>query len=158
MSARGGAGPWPWILGGLLLFMVTSSLAFLRVALSHPDPLVVEDGYTAGRDYNERVRAARRGEALGWQLSLAADLQGSEAGVQVAVRDAGGRPVAVDRVVLSRVRPAEGGLDAELDLAPAGFGDFAGRVALPRAGRWHLRVRAERGDDAVERTFAVWAP
>lgn len=158
MSARPGAGPWPWILAGLLAFMVTSSFAFLRVALSHPDPLVVADAYSAGREYNERVRAARRGEALGWQVSLAADLRGAEAGVRVAVRDADGKPVEVDRVVLARVRPAEGGLDAELDLAPAGSGDFTGRVALPREGRWHLRVRAERGDDAVERTFAVWAP
>ena len=59
MSGSRGAGPWPWILAGLLLFMVSSSLAFLRVAISNPDPLVVDDNYTVGRDYNERVRSAR---------------------------------------------------------------------------------------------------
>jgi hypothetical protein len=32
--------PWPWILAGLLLAMVASSLAFWWIAATHPDPRV----------------------------------------------------------------------------------------------------------------------
>ena len=32
--------PWPWILAGMLVAMIGTSISFLFVALSHPDPEV----------------------------------------------------------------------------------------------------------------------
>ncbi|MGH0031625.1 MAG: hypothetical protein ACQGVC_17665 [Myxococcota bacterium] len=32
--------PWPWILAGLLVFMIGTSLAFYHVAATHPDPVI----------------------------------------------------------------------------------------------------------------------
>lgn len=155
-EGKSGAGPWPWIVIVLLGAMVTSSLLFLRVSLTYPDALVVSDARAAGRAYHEDVRAERRAEALGWKVELDAQTDAGAADVRVRVHDAKGGHLAAERVSLRRVRPAEGGLDESLDLQRDGDA-WSGRVALPRAGRWHLHVRVETADEAVERTFAVWA-
>lgn len=149
--------PWPIIVAALLLFMVGGSVGFLRVALRHPDPLVVTDANGAKHDYPEPVRAARRAAALGWQITLEAAPRPGAADVRVALSDDRGRPLHVDRVLLRRERPAEGGLDGETVLR-AEEDRWSGAIELPRAGRWRLVVRAERDDEAAERSFALWMP
>jgi len=149
--------PWPVILAAALCAMIGASVGFYRVAADHPDPLVVQDAYAAGRAYSERVRAERHAEALGWHIELEAEPEPGRAEVWVALRDGTGARLAADRVVVRRERPAEGGLDADVPLAPGPEG-WAGAVELPRPGRWYLVVRAERGADAAERTFALFAP
>ncbi len=42
-------GPWPWIIAGLLAFMVAGSIAFLVISIQNPDPLVVDDADEAYR-------------------------------------------------------------------------------------------------------------
>lgn len=149
--------PWPLGLAALLLSMISASLTFLGVATRHPDPLVVEDAYGAGLRYSERLRAERRAENLGWQIALEATPQGDGARVRVRARDAEGRPLAGARVSLRRERPAEGGLDAEAALRPDGEG-FAGVIALPRPGRWHLIARVDRDGERAERRFELERP
>lgn len=149
--------PWPIALAAALCFMIGASIGFWRLATSHPDPLVVDDAYAAGRAYSERVRAARRTEALGWAIDLVAHPEPGRAALRVEVVDGDGAPLAADRVTVRRERPAEGGLDADVELAGAD-GRWTGVVALPRPGRWHLVVRAERDGAVAERTFALFAP
>jgi nitrogen fixation protein FixH len=148
---------WPIALAALLLAMVGASLGFYRVASRNPDALVVDDAYEAGRHESERLRAERHTEALGWRIELASEPRPDGVHVVVALRDAAGAPLAAERVSLRRERPAEGGLDADFALAGTA-GGFAGDVPLPRPGRWHLVVRAERGGDVAERGFALWMP
>ena len=145
--------PWPVVLAALLLFMMGASIGFLRVATRHPDPVVGQD---SSRELPEPVRAARRAHALGWEITLATTPRAGGADVRVALADRAGAPLAADRVTLRRERPAEGGFDAELPLAGVGA-QWKGEVPLPRPGRWHLVVRAERGDEAAERRFSLWA-
>ena len=149
--------PWPIAVAALLLFMIGGSVGFLRVALRYPDPLVVTDTHGAKHDYPESVRAARRTAALGWQITLEATPRPGAADVRIVLSDDRGRPIPADRVVLRRERPAEGGLDDETTLQAAA-GGWTGAIELPRAGRWTLVVRAERGDEAAERSFALWMP
>jgi nitrogen fixation protein FixH len=149
-------GPWPWILAGLLLSMVSGSLAFLAISIGRPDPVVVADARRAEGEYSERARARSRAKAVDWRIGLRAELTGGEAWIQVAARDLAGRPVALEALAVTRVRPAEGGLDAPVRLEQT-HDTYRGRVPLPRPGRWHLRVRAERNAEAVEQTFALWA-
>jgi len=158
-SGRTRIEPWPWILGALLLSMVTGSLAFYRVARTNPDPLVVDDAYAAGLHYSERVRAERRAEALGWQIGLRATTEPGAANLTVELHDASGAPLEVTRASVLRERPAEGGLDAEFALQPAGApGRLEARVPLPRPGRWRLVARIERDGRTVERAFALETP
>jgi nitrogen fixation protein FixH len=149
--------PWPVALAAGLCFMIGASLGFWRLASAHPDALVVDDAYAAGRAFSERVRAARRTEALGWRIALDATPGGGGAAVRVRVTDSSERPVAAERVTLRRERPAEGGLDADLALT-AGPDGWRGEIGLPRPGRWLLVVRAELAGEAVERSFALFAP
>jgi nitrogen fixation protein FixH len=145
--------PWPVALAALLLFMIGASLGFLRVATHHPDAVVGQD---ASRELPEPVRAARRARALGWEIALTTAPRPGGADVRVVLADRAGAPLAADRVTVRRERPAEGGFDAVVPLAGAGA-EWAGELALPRPGRWHLVVRVERGSEAVERRFALWA-
>jgi hypothetical protein len=153
MKAERRREPWPIFLAALLLFMMGAALGFLRLASAHPDPLVGRDG---ARELPEPLRAARRADELGWTFALETLPRPGGAGVRVALRDATGASLPADRVTVRRERPAEGGLDAEVPLAAEG-GFWTGAVELPRSGRWHLVVRAERGAEAAERRFAVWA-
>jgi len=149
--------PWPIALAALLVAMIGTATGFYRVAARNPDALVVADAFAAERNVSERLRAERRADALGWDIALAVDLRSGGAHVEARLHDRSGAPVAADRVSLLRERPAEGGLDESIPLAADGT-RFTGDVALPRPGRWQLVVRAERGADTAERTFAVWAP
>lgn len=157
MSARPRIEPWPVAVVALLSFMIGSSVAFYRIAAAHPDPLVVRDAYESGRRYSDRVRAERRARDLGWSIELGATPRADGVGVRVALRDRDGTPLAAERVSVRRERPAEGGLDAEFPLAPGSRG-FEGTIPLPRAGRWHLVVRAEHAHERAERTFRVRMP
>jgi nitrogen fixation protein FixH len=149
--------PWPVILAALLVAMMGASIGFWRLATRHPDALVATGAREADHFVPEALRAARRADALGWAIDLAAEPRPGAAALRVALRDAHGAPLAAERVLVRRERPAEGGLDAEQPLARAGA-DWSGTIALPRAGRWLLVVRAERGEEAAERSFAFWAP
>ncbi len=151
--------PWPWVLASLLFAMVAGSLAFYEVARANPDPLVVDDAYAASLHYSERVRAERRAEALGWEVSLQATPEPGGVQVAVVLRDATGRPLDTSRASIRRERPTEGGLDAEFALRPAGApGRLQARVPLPRHGRWRLVAHLERGGETVERAFALELP
>jgi len=57
--------PWPWIVVSLLVAMISGSLAFFAIAVRHPDPPVVEDGYRAGLEYVERLTPPGLPEASG---------------------------------------------------------------------------------------------
>lgn len=149
--------PWPVAVAALLLFMIGGSVGFFRVATRYPDALVVADAHGAKLDYPEAIRAARRTAALGWQITLEATPRAGAADVRVTLSDRDGRALHADRVWLRRERPAEGGFDdvRALDARAEGW---SGAIELPRTGRWHLVVRAERGEEAAERRFAFWMP
>ena len=46
--------PWPWVVIGLLGFMISGSLTFYSIAANNPDPEVVEDAFAA----SERIARA----------------------------------------------------------------------------------------------------
>ena len=149
--------PWPFALIGALAFMIAVSLAFLRVAIGNPDPLVVKDAYAAEPAMAEAMRAQSRAEALGWRLAESTRAEAEGVFVQAALRDANGDLLDAERVVVRRERPAEGGLDLESVLLREGDA-YVGHVALPRAGRWQLIVRAERAGALVEERLALRGP
>lgn len=145
--------PWPFILVGLLVAMMTGSVAFYGIAARNRDPVVVDDAWQANERYNAALASLR--EAAPWGERLALGVTESAAGVRVRVAlregDAAGR---VERVSVRRVRPAEGGFDASFPLELRGEG-FEGEVPLPRPGRWRLEVQADVEGRAVRRTLLV---
>lgn len=45
-----GTEPWPWILAACLLAMISISSTFAWVAVTHPDPVVVDERYELEND------------------------------------------------------------------------------------------------------------
>lgn len=153
-SRRVAIEPWPIALAALLAAMIGTSVGFYRVAASNPDPAVSGDSFLAGERFADEARAAQRASARGWTLDVTT--QQTAAGVAVAANllGADGAVLGADRLSVRRERPAEGGYDAEFAVT----GDDAFEVALPRAGRWSITVRAERDGAVVQRQTAVWMP
>jgi len=149
--------PWPVALAAALTFMIATSIAFLCTAIRHPDAILVADSYAAEPAVAEDLLARSRGADLGWELAVVTLPRAGGVAVDAAMLDAAGRNVAVERMVVRRERPAEGGLDAEVALVREGD-RFRGDIALPRGGRWQLVVRAEHDGAVVERRLAIWGP
>jgi nitrogen fixation protein FixH len=143
--------PWPWIVAGSLAAAIAVSLGFARVAVMHPDPLVVDDAYTAGLAWNRVQEARARAAAAGWRIALSAAAEGDGVRVTVAAADGDGRPLRAAQLSVRRVRPSEGGYDAEFALDAAG----TAQIPLPRSGRWLLVARAASDGAALERVYQV---
>jgi len=154
---RRGREPWPWLIAGCLLAMGVVLAAFLWVAISHPDPVLVGDTYSAGQRYNEELRAANRAAAFGWSLDVRAVPTPLGAHVVVRLVDIEGRALAVDRATLRRERPAEGGFDQAVALVSDGT-SFAADVPLPLPGRWWLEARVEHEGAALVQRIAFEMP
>ncbi len=158
MSPRGRE-PWPWIVAALLGCMIAGSLSFLGIATANPDALVTDDTWRAGQRFSDALRRARRAAERGWTLEVEAPLDGEAVAVRVRLLDEDGAPLVAEEVRVRRLRPAEGGLDAERVLASGPTpGLYMGRVPLPRSGRWRLVVEAERDDAALTRVLSVRRP
>jgi len=149
--------PWPLVLLGMLALMIGVCVAFVRVAILHPDALVVRDSWTSEPAVADAMRGRERAESEGLHLAVRTRPEEGGVAVEATLRDAGGRPLEAERVLVLRERPAEGGLDAEVALVRQGD-LFAGHVPLPRAGRWQLTVRAAKGDALLEERVALRGP
>lgn len=149
--------PWPVALAFALALMIGVCLAFLRIAIVHPDALLLHDAYASEPGVAEALRARARAQALGWGLEVRTRAEAGGVVVDAALRDGAGRPLTADRVRVRRERPAEGGLDTEVMLVRAGD-VFTGHVPLPLGGRWKLVVRAERDDALLEERLTLRGP
>ncbi len=152
--SRAAIEPWPIAITALLAAMIGMSLAFYRIAARNPDPTVTGDSFLAGARFAEEARAEAKGRAQGWTLDVTT--APTAAGVAVGARllGADGRPIAAEHLSVRRERPAEGGYDADFPIA----GDRPVEIALPRAGRWALTVRAESGEAVVQNQIPAWMP
>jgi nitrogen fixation protein FixH len=149
--------PWPLAIAGSLLAMAVVLALFLWTAISHPDPVLVNDTYAAGQRYNEELQATDRAVALGWQLDVRA--APTPLGARVAMRlvDAQGRALSADHASLRRERPAQGGFDQTVALKSEADGVTA-EVPLPLPGRWWLEARIEHEGAALVRRIAIEMP
>lgn len=51
-----GSEPWPWILAAGLLTMISISSAFAYMAVTHPDPVIIDEQYEAhGETFEPRL-------------------------------------------------------------------------------------------------------
>jgi nitrogen fixation protein FixH len=149
--------PWPFALAAALALMIGVCIAFLSVAIVHPDPVTVQDSYAAEPALAEALRAQNRGQAQGWDLAVHTRAEEGGVAVEASLRDAAGRALRAERVWVRRERPAEGGLDTEVSLVRDGD-VFTGHVPLPRSGRWQLLFHAEREGALLEQRLALQGP
>ena len=154
-------GSWiPWIfVGGFGVVLVVNAI-MVYVAATTWTGIAVNRAYDKGLTYNRNLEAAARQEALGWDVSLAAeatpDLAGELAGtVEVALRDASGAPLHRAEVVVVFERPTHEGHDFAVELTPSGAGTYTAPFAAPLPGLWDLRLVATKGGDRFVSTERV---
>ncbi len=146
--------PWPFALAGALVAMGVVLGAFLGIAVAHPDAVLVDDSFAASARYDAAVRASDRAAASGISLDVALDPAAGGVRARLTLRDAEGVAIAAERVRIRRERPAEAGLDAEIEATRDGDG-WTALVPLPRPGRWVVEAHAEQGDLALVRRVTV---
>jgi len=146
----------PALFVGFFLVVFAANGAMIWAALGSWRGLQAESPWEKSAKYNATLATEAAEAALGWQIGLdVVDRGGGEARVAVALDDAEGRPLRVDRVRVGFVRPTQEGYDTVAELTARETGRYAAEVSLPLAGVWDLRIAAERGGDALHTTRRV---
>jgi hypothetical protein len=123
--------PWPWILMSGPLAAVVGGLATAWIAVTHQDPLVVDNYYKEGLAINrvlERDQIAAHGR-------YRAELMLSQDRSRVRVHLTGTAPAGLR---LSLVHPTRAELDRMVDLGPLQAGWYEGKVGLLAPTRWRV--------------------
>jgi len=136
--------------------MIGGSLAFLAIAIVHPDPALHEDTWAVEPSLVAELHARRAAREAGWRLQVETWSGPGTVLVRARLRDGAGRAVQPERVWLHRDRPALAGHEADFELAPDAEG-WTRRVPLPAPGGWRLTVRAQGGGRLALRQVSVRA-
>lgn len=143
---RGSWIPWIFVAGFGLVVLVNGTMIWIATATW--TGIATNRAYDKGLTYNRNLEAAARQEALGWQASISAALEGERSGtIEVALSDDEGRPVGQAEVVVTFERPTHEGYDFALPLTQTGRGAYAAAFDVPLLGLWDLRLVATRDDD-----------
>jgi nitrogen fixation protein FixH len=124
----------------------------VKAATSTFGGVEVQSSYKAGLMFETEVARARAQDDLRWRVDghVARNAAG-DAVLDVSVRDAQGKPVPGIVAEARLAHPANERLDRDIDLRPAGAGNFRGQVQA-QAGRWDLIVDVFRGEQRVFRS------
>lgn len=146
--------PWPKVIIAFFAVVFSANGFLIYQAISGFDGLIEENYYEKGLKYNEVIQQEKR---LGWriELSFTDDLKASSANkAKVVIFDKAGIPMGGAKVKVVLRRPATDRFDKEFDLVPSGCA-YHGTISVPTNGLWDLNVKAEKGNDGMEKTFRV---
>src|SRR5690554_3527765 len=140
---------WPVFIVGLLLVSIGASVATFVLATSDGGAQVVEDYYQKGVRWDETAALRAASAALGWQVQVAVQAGGAQAGlrtVDVVVRDRAGHLVTGLQGTVRLTRPQHARAVAELPLQPvAGVpGLYRLEAPIDAAGLWDFELQAVR--------------
>ena len=143
---------WPWLLAAGLLGVVGVNVTMLFVANSDANGSVVEpDYYRKAVQWDSTMAHRAASDRLGWTATvslLAGDealASGARAGVlRVTIADSAGAGVAGAVVSAVLIHNADAGRPLEFALRVEEEGRYGVDVPLAHAGRWEVRVNAER--------------
>lgn len=108
--------------------------------------VVVEDSYTSGQGFNQKVALVREQEALGWHERLTY-VAGK---LRLEVLGEADQPVPLQEPTVALSRPLGDSEDRTVALARAADGSFVAPVTLG-AGRWNAVITAASAQGAYER-------
>jgi hypothetical protein len=145
--------PWPWVIIGMLSFVVIACFVTLGIAIWSYDGLVAEDYYKKGLTINRVLEREERSAALGLSASLTTSPDDEMAQVVLKSSVAAFVP---PRVLHLRVEHSRfPGHDLEATLAPVGDGVYSGHFMAPTEGRWEIVLE---GDDWRLPILKIQAP
>jgi nitrogen fixation protein FixH len=103
-----------------------------------------KNAYQAGLAYSREIVAARAQEARHWKIEATlSPLRDDGVTVEVAAKDAAGRPLAEIDLIATFAHPADRRQDRLVALNAISVGKYRGRVEIA-AGQWDLALEASR--------------
>lgn len=134
------SGRWiPWTFVGGFGVVIGANVALILFSLGSWTGLETTDAYRKGLAYNDVLAAAEAQAARGWEHAI----DYADERLEVRLRDADGRGLEGLVVTATFIRPTNEGDDVTVLMAAEGAGRYGAPVALPYAGNWDVRVRAE---------------
>ncbi|MGD9981377.1 MAG: FixH family protein [Hyphomonadaceae bacterium] len=150
------------VLAAILAFfgaVVAVNTAFIVVALGTFPGEDVRRSYLQGLRFNDTLAERRAQAAQGWRATAGFSGQSEVALVEIVLNDAQGAPVEGASIEAALERPTRASLDHALDFVAAGAGRYVARAEALETGRWRLRARAARGEDALDfEAELTWPP
>lgn len=159
ISAGRPRGRWiPWLFVGGFLVVCAVNGVMIWLALSSWTGLAANQPYDRGLAYNQNLEAAARQAKLGWRPAL--EVRVGEAGgeVELALTDAGDRPVTDATAVVDFERPTFEGSDFVVELSPTAPGRYRARFDRPLPGAWNLHATIRRGEDLFVHEQRIFIP
>ena len=146
-SPRSSIVPWLFVAGFTIVIAVNGTMMWL--AIGSFSGLYTGHARERGVHYNDVVAEQRSRDALGWTVQV--DWRPGTDRLDLAVKDAGGRPLESATVTVELIRPAEKRPPVEVALKDTGGGRFSGDVDLPARGNWDADIVVE----AAGKRFAL---
>jgi nitrogen fixation protein FixH len=151
-------GRWiPLIFVAFFLVVFAVNGAMVTVALSTWTGVTTETHYRDGVEYNKRLAAAERQDAMGWNVGVEAkELAPRRLDFSVGVAGPDGQALYPDTIEVVFWRPTTEGFDRTERLRRGADGRYAAIVELPKPGLWDARVTIRHGDrrfQTVKRIF-----
>lgn len=125
---------------GFFGVIVAVNATFLTFALNTFSGIETPDAYQRGLRYNGVLAEAERQDALGWQSELTLERER----IELALRDASGRPISGATAAARIGRPATNRLDSEIALAEVAAGRYAADLAGLPEGAWIADIAVKR--------------
>ncbi len=120
---------WPWIIIGMITLSVTLTLSMVTIAVEHPDNLVTDNYYEAGKGI---ARSLDR-ERLAQDLKQRADVTLDSLTGEVDLTLSGDSQPA--QLTLNLISPTQPEKDRRIDLNAAGSGRYVGHLVDQVQGR-----------------------
>ncbi|EIK95061.1 hypothetical protein PMM47T1_18950 [Pseudomonas sp. M47T1] len=130
---------WPWIIIAILTCSVTLTLSMVTIAVEHPDNLVTDNYYEAGKGI---ARSLER-ERLAQDLQQRADITLDSLTGEVDVKLSGSSQPA--QLTLNLISPTQPEKDRRIDLNAAGSGRYVGHVVDNVQGRRFVEMLGQQG-------------
>ncbi len=132
---------WPWLLMLGPMVVVVAGLVTAVVAIRTQDTLVNDDYYKRGKEINAEL--TRDNEAA--RLKMGAQVMFGEGGRDVRVMLQSPVAAAPDKVRLLMLHPTLSGRDQQVELSKSGEGFYMGKLTLPSAVHWFVRLEDTSG-------------
>ncbi|WP_110947164.1 FixH family protein [Pseudomonas bohemica] len=122
---------WPWIIIGILACSVTLTLSMVTIAVTHPDNLVSDNYYEAGKGINRSLDRELLAQTLNLRATVSLDDVTGEASLRLT---GDSQP---ETLVLNLISPTQPEKDRKIVLArsPAQPGRYVGQLSDRVEGR-----------------------
>lgn len=148
----------PFMLGVGALFSIVFlvNVLFVYFALDSWTGVVTENPYSKGLNFNDRIVAQQKQDALAWKVQLEVlNLNRGIPELVISFQDKQGILLSFLTVKTKIFRPVGDGYDQSIILKEQTPGIYRGILNLPLPGWWELQIEAHNSQDIFRHTQRI---